>query len=130
MNNTRILLEAISLYFDAIYHCDVEKLDAVFHPASSLFDADQGKIFVDPIANFRQDVGNRSSPAGRNQIRKDEIILIDYLSNLSATVKVRLQAHENIFVDHLAFVKGPDGWQIVSKIWHLESKAEVMEMAA
>ena len=25
------------------------------------------------------------------------------------------------FVDHLGFVKGEDGWQIVSKIWHLES---------
>ncbi len=130
MNNTRILLEAISLYFDAIYHCDVEKLDAVFHPSASLFDADEGKIFVDPIANFRMDVESRPSPAARNQIRKDEIVLIDYLSDLSATVKVRLQAHESIFVDHLAFVKGPDGWQIVSKIWHLESKAEVLEMAA
>ncbi len=130
MNNTRILLEAISLYFDAIYHCDVKKLDAVFHPSASLFDADEGKIFVDPIANFRSDVESRPSPASRNQIRKDEIVLIDYLSDLSATVKVRLQAHENIFVDHLAFVKGPDGWQIVSKIWHLESQAEVLELAA
>ena len=125
MNNTPILLEALSLYFDAIYHCDVEKLDAVFHPSSSLFDADEGKIFVDPIASFRMDVESRPSPASRNQVRRDEIILIDYLSDLSATVKVRLQAHENIFVDHLAFVKGPEGWKIVSKIWHLESTREI-----
>ena len=126
MNDTSILLEAITLYFDAIYHCDVKKLDAVFHQSSSLFDADEGKIFVDPIANFRTDVENRPSPASRNQQRRDEIILIDYLSDLSAIVKLRLQAHENVFVDHLAFVKGPDGWKIVSKIWHLESKAEVV----
>ena len=125
MNNTNILLEAISLYFDAIYHCDVEKLDAVFHPSSSLFDADEGKILVDPIANFRTDVGSRPSPASRNQIRKDEILLIDYLSDLSATVKIRLQAHESIFVDHLNFVKGPDGWKIVSKIWHLEGTGKI-----
>ena len=26
-----------------------------------------------------------------------------------------------IFVDVLSFVEGPDGWQIVAKVWHLES---------
>ncbi len=122
------LMEAIGVYFDAIYYCDVEKLDVVFHETSSLFDADNGNLFVEPIASFRQDVGSRPSPAGRNQIRKEEIISIDYLSNISATVKLRLQAHESIFVDHLAFVKGEEGWKIVSKVWHLEGTAEVVEM--
>ncbi|MEE9313297.1 MAG: nuclear transport factor 2 family protein [Rhizobiaceae bacterium] len=122
------LTTAIATYFDAIYFCDVEKLDAVFHEASSLFDADNGKIFVDPIASFRQDVANRPSPAARSQTRSDEIITIDYLSKISATVKLRLQAHESIFVDHLAFVKGEYGWKIVSKVWHLEGTAEVVEM--
>ncbi|HHB83437.1 MAG TPA: DUF3225 domain-containing protein [Devosia sp.] len=119
------LSEAISTYLDAIYYCDVEKLDKVFHPASSLFDADEGKIFVDPIASFRADVESRPSPGARNQVRRDQIILIDWLSDISAVVKLRLQAHENVFVDHLCFVKGATGWKIVSKIWHLESKAPV-----
>ena len=122
------LSDAISVYLDAIYYCDVEKLDQVFHEASSLFDADEGKIFVDPIASFRADVGSRPSPAGRNQARRDEVILIDWLSEISAVVKLRLQAHENVFVDHLAFVKGPEGWKIVSKVWHLESTAEVVTL--
>ncbi len=116
------LLEAIDVYLDMIYNCDVEKLDSIFHPASSLFDADEGKIFVDPIANFRQDVANRASPASVNQKREEEIILIDYLSSLSAMVKLRLRAHNNIFVDHLSFVKNEkQQWKIVAKVWHLES---------
>jgi len=48
------------------------------------------------------------------------------MSDISAVVKLRLQAHENVFVDHLCFVKGKDGWKIVSKIWHLEGHAEVL----
>jgi len=48
------------------------------------------------------------------------ILMIDYLSPLSATVKIRIRAHQNVFLDHLGFVKGENGWQIVSKIWHLE----------
>ncbi len=125
MQKTAELLDAVAIYFDAIYYCDVEKLDRVFHPASSLFDADEGDILADPIASFRADVASRPSPAGRNQTRHDEILSIDWLSGISAVVKLRLQAHENVFVDHLSFVKGPDGWQIVSKVWHLESTAPV-----
>mgnify|MGYP005993463335 CR=1 FL=1 len=115
------LLKAIATYFDAIYFCDVEKLDCVFHPSSSLFDADENKIFVDPIASFRQDVATRSSPASAKQVRNEEIILIDFLSKRCALVKVRLQAHDNIFVDHLNFILNEENqWQIVSKVWHLE----------
>ncbi len=118
---TTKLLEAIQTYFDAIYHCDVKLLDSIFHDKSSLFDVDEGTVLVEPIASFREDVGNRPSPAGRNQTREEEIIMIDWLSEKCATVKVRLRAHENIFVDHLCFVEGEIGWKIVSKVWHLES---------
>ncbi|MCF6194230.1 MAG: nuclear transport factor 2 family protein [Kangiellaceae bacterium] len=115
------LLEAIEIYFDAIYYCDVKLLDIVFHKESSLFDVDEGSVLVDPIASFRQNVENRPSPASRKQDRAEEIIMIDWLSSMCATVKVRLRAHNNIFVDHLCFVDGEDGWRIVSKVWHLES---------
>ncbi len=117
----KALLDAIEIYFDAIYHCDVEKLDSVFHSSASLFDVDQGSVFADPIASFRHDVDNRPSPASANQKREEEIIMIDWLSSDCATVKVRLRSHDNIFADHLCFVNGENGWQIVAKVWHLES---------
>ncbi|MDU0353804.1 nuclear transport factor 2 family protein [Paraglaciecola aquimarina] len=115
------LFDAVNTYFDALYYCDVKLLDKVFHESSSLFDVDEGKLLVDPIASFRQDVASRPSPASVNQPRQQEIILVDWLSQNCATVKVRLRAHNNIFVDHLSFVKDADGWCIVSKVWHLES---------
>ncbi|MCP4819473.1 MAG: nuclear transport factor 2 family protein [Shimia sp.] len=118
------LLAAIDLYFDAIHDCDTEKLERVFHPQSSLFDADNGKIFVEPIDSFSRDVGGRVSPASTGQDKDAEILMIDWLSPISTTVKIRIRAHQNVFVDHLAFVKGESGWQIVSKVWHLESVVE------
>lgn len=121
MTSTQELLDAVQVYFDALYYCDTEKLNAVFHESASLFDADNGKLFVEPIASFSEDVAGRESPASKHQIREDEILMIDWLSPISATVKVRLRAHANVFVDHLGFVKAEDGWKIVSKIWHLES---------
>ena len=124
MTQDNTLLAAVDLYFDAIHHCDSKTLDAVFHPQSSLFDADSGSIFVEPIDSFSRDVGSRVSPASRGQAREAEILMLDYLSPISATVKIRIRAHQNVFVDHLGFVKGADGWQIVSKIWHLETVVE------
>lgn len=111
---------AIETYFEAIHECDVTKLDQVFHPQSSLFDADNGEIFVEPIASFRRDVAGRTSPESVGQSLQAEIISIDFLSGLSATAKIRIRAHDNVFLDHLGFVNGGSGWKIVSKIWHLE----------
>ncbi|MBU2994508.1 nuclear transport factor 2 family protein [Octadecabacter sp. 1_MG-2023] len=111
---------AIETYFEAIHDCNVEKLDEVFHPQSSLFDADNGEVFVEPIDSFRADVTGRKSPQSAGQVLDAEVLLIDFLSPLSATVKIRIRAHQNVFVDHLGFVKGSAGWKIVSKIWHLE----------
>ena len=73
------------------------------------------------IADYRQVIAKRESPASRAQDREDEIILIDWPSPAAATVKVRLRIHANVFVDHLCFVKGGDGWRIVAKVWHLET---------
>ncbi|WP_245433233.1 MULTISPECIES: nuclear transport factor 2 family protein [Rhizobium] len=36
-------------------------------------------------------------------------------------MKVRLRIHSNVFIDHLCFVKGIEGWRIVAKVWHLET---------
>jgi hypothetical protein len=115
------LLAAIEMYFDAIHECDTTKLNAVFHPQSSLFDADNGTVFVEPIDSFSRDVAGRISAASTGQPPEAEVLLIDHLSPISATVKIRIRAHQSVFVDHLGFVKGADGWQIVSKIWHLEN---------
>jgi len=121
------LVDSVQLYFDALYYCDPDMLNRVFHSASSLFDVDQGMLFVEPIESFSADVGGRVSPASVAQVREDEILSIDFLSPAAATVKVRLRAHRNVFVDHLGFVLTEHGWQIVSKIWHLEKELNNVE---
>ena len=121
MPNTAELLNAVDTYFRALYACDVELLDSVFHPTSTLFDVDEGVVTVDPYPDWREVVAHRPSPASIGQERSDEIVNIDWLSDAAASVHVRLRVLDSIFVDHLSFVRGPDGWQIVAKVWHLES---------
>ena len=114
------LFKAINTYFDAIYFCDTDLLEKVFHSSASLFDVDNQKLFVEPIHSFKQDVATRTSPGSAKQAREHEIIMIDWLSPKCANVKIRIRAHNNVFVDHLSFVHDADGWCIVAKVWHLE----------
>ena len=105
---------AVDVYFRGLYACDVELLDTVFHPASSLFDVDEGVVTVDPYPVWREVVANRPSPESVGQERKDEIVATDWLSDEAAMVRVRLRVLDSIFVDQLSFVDGPEGWQIVA----------------
>jgi len=125
MSKETELLAAVDIYFRALYACDVELLDSVFHPASSLFDNDEGVITVDPYPAWREVVANRKSPASVGQERSEEIVLVDWLSESAAVVHVRLRVLDSVFVDQLSFVEGAasegqSGWRIVAKVWHLE----------
>ena len=120
-NRESEVLAAVDIYFRALYACDVTLLDSVFHPASTLFDVDENVVTVDPFPAWREVVANRPSPASVGQERDEEVVNIDWLSDDAASVHVRLRVLDSIFVDLLSFVRGPDGWQIVAKVWHLES---------
>lgn len=121
MRRIEELNTAVDTYFRGIYTCDVALLDEVFHPASSLFDVDEGVVTVDPYPVWREVVAHRASPESAGHERTEEVIVIDWLSDAAAVVRLRLRAINDIFVDQLSFVDGPDGWQIVAKVWHLES---------
>ena len=126
MTNEQSLLAAVDVYFRALHACDVTLLDSVFHPASTLFDVDEGVVTVDPYPEWREVVANRPSPASVGQDRLDEVLLVDWLSEDAAVVRVRLRVLDSVFVDQLSFVRGTGvdgtaGWQIVAKVWHLEA---------
>jgi hypothetical protein len=121
MPDETTLLDAVDVYFRALHACDVSLLDRVFHPASTLFDVDEGIVTVDPFPAWREVVANRPSPASVGQARDEQVLSVDWLSDDAASVRVRLRVLDQVFVEHLSFVRGPDGWQIVAKVWHLES---------
>jgi hypothetical protein len=120
MPRTAELHDAVDVYFRALYYCDPLLLDAVFHPASSLFDVDDRDVVAEPFAQWREVVAHRASPASVDQAREEEILAIDWLWDKAAVVHLRVRVLDSIFVDQLSFVDGPDGWQIVAKVWHLE----------
>ncbi|MGL5863019.1 MAG: nuclear transport factor 2 family protein [Phycicoccus sp.] len=124
MPDDHLLTDAVDTYFRALHACDVTLLDEVFHPSASLFDVDTTQVRVDPLASWRQDVATRPSPAAAGQPREDEVVQVMWLSPDCASVHVRLRVLDEIFVDHLSFVRDEGRFRIVAKTWHLERTLE------
>lgn len=112
------LVKAVELYFQALHACDLEKFDRVFHPSCSLFDTDEAKLTVVPIAEYRSVIAERVSPMSKGQPRDDLLISVDFLSADIAVTKVRLRIHDKVFIDHLNWACIDGSFVIVAKLWH------------
>lgn len=118
MNNMNELSNTVELYFKALFECNLEKFDQVFHPSCSLFDSTDGILTVVPIADYRAVIETRTSPESVGQLRDDELISVDFLSPSAAVAKVRLRIHDKVFIDHLTFAQSDGKFKIVAKVWH------------
>jgi hypothetical protein len=110
--------QALQIYFDVMYECDLKKFDLVFHPTSSLFTMKNGEFNLRPFAQYRAEIATRTPPKSVLQPRVDDILQIGVLSPEIAFAQVRVRIFEKIFVDNLNLLKFDGHWMIVAKIFH------------
>ena len=116
------LEHAVQTYFDGLYEGDTAKLAAVFHEESHLFSVTDGKLDDLPRARWFEMVKGRPSARSRDLPRHDWIVHIDRSSPNTAFVKVNCQIPPRFFTDYLTFVKLADGWKVISKTFHTETR--------
>jgi len=116
------LEQAVQTYFDGLYEGDTAKLGAVFHEVSHLFSVSDGKLEDLPREQWFDFVSKRASARSRDLQRGDFIVHIDRSSPTTAFAKVQCQIPPRYFTDYLTFVKLADGWKIVSKTFHTETR--------
>ena len=116
------LEHAVEVYFDGLYEGDTDKLGRVFHEVSHLFSVTDGKLDDLPRAQWFDMVRTRPSAVSRDLPRKDWVVQIDRSGPTTAFVKVNCQIPPRYFTDYLTFVKLADGWKIVSKTFHTETR--------
>lgn len=110
--------QALQIYFDVMYECDLEKFDRIFHPTSSLFTMQDGEFNLRPFAQYRSEISTRTPPKSVSQPRIDEILQIGMLSSEIAFAQVRVRIFEKVFIDNLNLLKFDGRWMIVAKIFH------------
>lgn len=117
MSTISELEKAAQLYFDVLYECELDKFDALFHPACHLFTVQDGKETVLPLDRYREIIAARQPPASADQPREERLEGVLTLSADAALVAVSVRVHDKRFRDHLGFMRGADGWRIVSKMY-------------
>ncbi|QDG79109.1 nuclear transport factor 2 family protein [Labrenzia sp. PHM005] len=113
------LQPVISDYFDALYHCDTELLQKVFHPKAVYATADDPPLLHRTMDEYVPVVAARQSPASRGEVRTDTIEEIQLAGDNTAFARVRCSIGQSDFVDFLTFVRTDGRWQIMSKIFQI-----------
>jgi hypothetical protein len=118
---TQELTEAVQLYLDLMYDCDVGKFDRVFGPTSQLHGFREGKMTCWPASQYKEILAGRKSPKALGAPREEQILLLDFASPTQALAKVRVRINDMTFVDYLSYHKMGETWVITSKAYHRET---------
>ncbi|GAA0778611.1 nuclear transport factor 2 family protein [Roseibium denhamense] len=114
----------ISDYFDALYHCDTELLQKVFHKKAVYATADETPLLHRTMAEYVPVVAARQSPASRGEPRRDVIDGIQLAGANTGFARVRCSIGQSDFVDFLTFVRDGGRWQIMSKVFQIIPRSE------
>jgi putative lumazine-binding protein len=114
--------QALQIYFDGLYEGDTAKLGQVFHEVAHLFSVEDGKLADMSRAQWFELVRSRQSAQSRDLRRRDWVVQIDRSGPTTAFAKVHCQIPPRYFTDYLTLVRLADGWKVVSKTYHTETR--------
>lgn len=106
-------------YFDALYFCDVEKLQRVFHSKAIYASADETPLLYRTMEEYVPVVAARQSPASRGEPRRDHIDAIELAGENTAIARVRCSIGTRDFVDFLTLVRTEGLWRIIAKVFQI-----------
>ena len=113
---------AVQTYFDGLYEGDTSKLARVFHNGAHLFSSEDGKLADMSQEQWFALIKSRPSAQSRDLPRNDWVVQIDRSGPNTAFAKVHCQIPPRYFTDYLTLVKRAEGWTIVSKTYHTETR--------
>ena len=117
------LLEVLRHYFDGLYDGDVDKLTGIYHERVRLFCPTDPELVELDLPTYLEVVKNRPSPASRGDERFDRILELSVPTPTTAHARVRCAYLPKRFTDDLTFIRTPDGWKVIAKVWHYELDA-------
>lgn len=109
--------QVLERYFEALYTGDVGMFRAIFHPRAMLYCSVGSPTVILSVDEYMNIVANRAAPAQSNAPRRDEILLMDRPTPITAHARVRELFGPKQFTDDLGLILEDGAWKIVSKIW-------------
>lgn len=109
-------------YFAGLRHSDTARLKRAFHPEAHYFCATDGTLLHLDMAQYFPVVDRRPSPASQGHPPTDRILAIEFAGPVTAFAKVACSIPPRFFTDFLVLLKLDGRWQIVSKVFHYETR--------
>lgn len=123
MSELKAIEAVLQTYFDGLYEGDTAKLAAAFHETADLRSVGpDGGLVVLGRAAWLEAVAGRESAAARGLERRDWIVTIDMSGPKTAFAKLFCQIPPRYFTDYLCLAKLAEGWKVVSKTFHTETR--------
>ncbi|MGL6208627.1 MAG: nuclear transport factor 2 family protein [Paracoccaceae bacterium] len=116
------VIPVLQTYFDGLYHSDTARLRQVFHPQAQYVTVTGGTLLYRDMATYFPVVDARPSPASKGEVRRDEIVSIDFAGSVTARAVLRCAIGTRLFTDFLTLIKLDGRWQIISKVFHFEEE--------
>ena len=108
--------KTLRAYMDGATLGDSTMFASAFHPDGQMIFMRDGKMNVVPLREFMTRTKN-----GQKGDRKNRIVSIQ-IQGTSAQARLEVETPEVIFHDFMGLLKTPEGWKIVSKLFHREDK--------
>ena len=113
----------MATYFDGLYHSDTKLLAQVFHPKAQYVCVTDGTLLYRDMAEYFPVVDARPSPASRGELRRDEIVSIEFAGAVTARAVLHCAIGPRFFTDYLTFIRLDGRWQVISKVFHYVEEA-------
>jgi hypothetical protein len=114
--------QVVEEYFDGLYFSDTKRLRRVFHPLAQYVCVTDGTLLYRTMEEYFPVVDARPAPAQRGEARADRILSIEFAGPGLARAVLNCAIGDRFFTDWLTFVKLESRWQVMSKIFHYETR--------
>ena len=112
----------LETYFDGLYHADIERLGAAFHPKAIYATADETPLLYRTMDEYFAVVAKRVSPASRDEPRRDVIESIEFAGENTTFARVRCSIGTKDFIDFLTLVRTDGAWRIMAKVFQITER--------
>lgn len=112
----------LATYFDGLYHSDTQRLAQVFHPKAQYVCVTDGTLLYRDMAEYFPVVDARPSPASRGEVRRDEIVSVDFAGPVTARAVLHCAIGTRLFTDYLTLIQLDGRWQVISKVFHYKEE--------
>jgi Putative lumazine-binding len=108
----------VATYFEGLYHSDTDRLRQVFHPLAQYVCVTDGTLLYRDMETYFPVVDARPSPASRGEVRRDEILSVEFAGPVTVRVALRCAIGTRLCTDFLTLIRLDGRWQVISKVFH------------